>query len=77
MLYELFSRGDEMGKSMLQFAFIFQPLVQVKPFLSKLTKVREYFKVPADFVGVEGTHVSSDVQFIKHGNHDQKKKRIV
>lgn len=74
MLYELFSRGDEMGKSMLQFAFIFQPLVQVKLFLSKLTKVREYFKVPVDFVGVEGTHISSDVQFIKHGNHDQKKK---
>ena len=72
MLYELFSRGDEMGKSMLQFAFIFQTIVQVKLFLSKLQKVKEYFKVPADFVGTEGTNISSDIQFIKHGNHNKK-----
>lgn len=58
-----------MGKSMLQFAFIFQPLVQVKLFLSKLQKVKEYFKVQADFVGAERANRSADVQFIKHGNH--------
>lgn len=57
-----------MGKSMLQFAFIFQPLVQVKLFLSKLQKVKEYFK--ADFVGAEGTNISGI--FIKHSNHDKK-----
>lgn len=61
-----------MGKSMLQFAFIFQPLVQVKLFLSKLQKVKEYFKVPADFVGAEGTNISSGVQLIKPGNHGKK-----
>lgn len=63
MLYELFSRGDEMGKSMHQFAFIFQPLVQVKLFLSKLQKVKEYFKVQADFVDAEGKNISSNIQF--------------
>lgn len=50
-----------MGKSMLQFAFIFQLLVQVKLSLSKLEKVKESFKVPADFVGAEGANISSDV----------------
>lgn len=62
-----------MGKSMPQFAFIFQPLVQVKLFPSRLQKVREYFKVQADFVGTEGANVSSDIQFIKHGNGNKKK----
>lgn len=62
-----------MGKSMPQFAFIFQTLVQVKPFLSKLQKVKEYFKVQADFVGAEGENISSDIEFIKHGNYNKKK----
>jgi len=57
VLYELFSRGDEMGKSMLQFAFIFQPLVQVKLFLNKFQKVKEYYKVQTDFEGVEGKDI--------------------
>lgn len=57
-----------MGKSMHQFAFIFQSLVQVKLFLSKLQKVKEYFKVQADIVDAEGKNISSYIQFIKHGN---------
>lgn len=61
-----------MGKSMHQFAFIFQPLVQVKPFLSKLQKVKEYIKVQADFVGAAGESISLDIQFIKHGNYNKK-----
>lgn len=65
-----------MGKSMHQFAFIFQPLVQVKLFRSKLQKVKEYFKVRADFVGAEGENTSSDIQFIKHGNCKNNNKKI-
>lgn len=46
--------------------------MQVKLFLSNLQKVKECFKVPTDFMGVERKRISSDIHLIKGGNHDKK-----